>query len=144
MTKNRTPTPVYLDPGMHPGQSQRVKNKYTVTFIGPYTHVIFAVRAANLMVDPDVMQRCHDKSSSTGVKYKETLDSKHKISLNILAGEHVKLRFKVSSKEDRNHFFPLMRSILCQHGWVSTGISDMEYKVVRYERERWTVPAKRL
>ena len=125
----------------------RDKKKYTVTFIGPYTDVMFAVRAANIMVDPNVIQRCQEKAAaaaSTGGKYKDTLDSKHKISLKILAGEHVKLKFNVSSKESgRNHFFPLMRSILCQHGWVSTGISDMEIRAVRHERERWAVPGKR-
>ena len=119
----------------------RDKKKSTVFFIGPYKHVTFAARSADLIVDPDVVQRCQDKAVSKDGKYK---DSKHGISLTLLAGEHVKLKFKVSSKETkgRNDTLPMMRSILCQHGWISTGISDMERGIMRYERERWAVLAK--
>ena len=31
MTKNRTPTPVYLDPGMHPGLEVKGLNELTLT-----------------------------------------------------------------------------------------------------------------
>ena len=76
----------------------RNKNKSTVFYTGPYTHVAFAARSANLIPDPDVVQRCHDKAISKGGKYK---DSKHRISLTLLLGEHVKLKFKLSSKDTK-------------------------------------------
>ena len=116
----------------------RDNTKTTAVFIGPCTHVTFAARSANLIAHPDIVQRCHENAVSKGGKY---TDYDHKITLTLLAGEYIELKCKVKAK-GRTDTFPMMRSVLFQHGWISTGISDMERHTKHFERERWAVPVK--
>ena len=109
--------------------------KTTAVFIGPCTRVIFAARSADLIADPYIVQIFHEKAINRGGKYK---DSEHKITLTLLAGEYIELKCKVKAK-GRTDTFPMMRSVLFQHGWISTGLLDLERDTKHFERERWAV-----
>ena len=58
MTKNRTPTPVYLDPGMHPGLEVKGLNEYLNCpqrgYVGPYHINFHSIKSSAIHPDKDV------------------------------------------------------------------------------------------